>query len=121
VPGLLLAKTDPFSPKGAPFRQKRSLFANTDPFSPEAIPFRQYRSFFAKSVPFLAKSGPLSPKGVQLPIEDWEQIQNDLGEPQTLRDKKAFMYDLKDSVEEVKIAKEGKIKLQSAKDFLGEV
>ena len=60
-------------------------------------------------------------KAVQLPIEDWEQIQNDLKELETLRDKKAFMYDLKDSVEEVKLAKEGKIKLQSAKDFLNEL
>ena len=58
---------------------------------------------------------------VQLPIEDWEQIQNDLKELETLRDKKAFMYDLKDSVEEVKLAKEGKIKLKSAKDFLNEL
>jgi hypothetical protein len=31
------------------------------------------------------------------------------------------MYDLKDSVEEVKLAKEGKVKLQSAKDFLSEL
>ena len=30
----------------------------------------------------------------------------------------AYLYDLKNSVEEVKLAKEGKIKLQSAKDFL---
>lgn len=35
--------------------------------------------------------------------------------------KKAFMYDLKESIEEVKLAKEGKIKLQSAKDFLNEL
>jgi len=60
-------------------------------------------------------------KAVQLPIEDWEQIQNDLKELETLRDKKSFMYDLKDSVEEVKLAKEGKVKLQSAKDFLNEL
>lgn len=60
-------------------------------------------------------------KAVQLPIEDWEQIQNDLRELETLRDKKAFMYDLKDSIGEVKLAKEGKIKLQSAKDFLNEL
>ncbi len=60
-------------------------------------------------------------KAVRLPIEDWEQIQNDLKELETLRDKKAFMYDLKDSIEEVKLAKEGKIKLQSAKDFLNEL
>lgn len=60
-------------------------------------------------------------KAIQLPIEDWEQIQNDLKELETLRDKRAFMYDLMGSIEEVKLAKEGKIKLQSAKDFLNEL
>jgi len=60
-------------------------------------------------------------KAVQLPIEDWENIQNDLKELENFRDKKAFMYDLKDSIGEVKLAKEGKIKLQSAKDFLNEL
>lgn len=58
---------------------------------------------------------------IQLPIKDWEQIQNDLKELEKLRDKKTFMYDLKESIEEVKLAKEGKIKLQSAKDFLNEL
>ena len=55
------------------------------------------------------------------PIKDGEQIQNDLKELESLRDKKAFMYDLKESIEEVRLAKEGKIKLQSAKDFLNEL
>lgn len=58
---------------------------------------------------------------VLLPIKDWEKIQNDLLELETFRDKKAFMYDLKESIEEVKLAREGKIKLQSAKDFLNEL
>lgn len=60
-------------------------------------------------------------EAVQLPIEDREQTQNDLKESETLRDKKVFMDDLKDSFEEVKFAKEGKIKLQSAKEFLNEL
>ena len=55
------------------------------------------------------------------PIKDGEQIQNDLKELESLRDKKTFMYDLKESIEEVRLAKEGKIKLQSAKDFLNEL
>jgi hypothetical protein len=58
---------------------------------------------------------------VQLPMKDWEQIQKDLKELEELRDKKAFMADLKEAIEEVKLAKEGKIKLQSAKDFLNEL
>jgi hypothetical protein len=60
-------------------------------------------------------------KAIQLPIEDWEQIKNDLKELESFRDKKIFMYDLKEAIEEVKLAKEGKIKLQSAKDFLNEL
>lgn len=58
---------------------------------------------------------------VQLPIKDWEQIQKDLKELERLRDKKAFMEDLQEAIEEVKLAKQGKIKLQSAKDFLSEL
>jgi hypothetical protein len=58
---------------------------------------------------------------VQLPIKDWEQIQKDLKELISLRDKKTFMYDLKESIEEVNLAKDGKVKLQSAKDFLNEL
>ena len=46
-------------------------------------------------------------KAVQLPIKEWEEIQNDLKELDSLRDKKAFMYDLKESIQEVKLAKEG--------------
>lgn len=58
---------------------------------------------------------------VQLPIRDWQQIQKELKELEKLRKKKAFLVDLKDAVEEVKLAKLGKIKLQSAKDFLNEL
>ncbi len=35
--------------------------------------------------------------------------------------KAEFLKDLKDSVEEVKLAKQGKVKLQSAKEFLNEL
>jgi hypothetical protein len=58
---------------------------------------------------------------VQLPMNDWLRIQKELKELERLRDKKAFFEDLKNSVEEVKLAKEGKVKLQSAKDFLNEL
>lgn len=58
---------------------------------------------------------------VQLPINDWQRIQKELKELEKLRDKKTFLAELKESVEEVKLAKQGKIKLQSAKDFLNEL
>ncbi|MDP3643914.1 MAG: hypothetical protein Q8S54_12080 [Bacteroidota bacterium] len=58
---------------------------------------------------------------VQLPINDWLLIQKELKELEKLRDKKAFFADLIESVQEVKLAKQGKIKLQSAKDFLNEL
>ena len=58
---------------------------------------------------------------VQLPINDWLKIQKQLKELEKLQDKKAFFADLIEAVEEVKLAKQGKVKLQSAKDFLNEL
>lgn len=58
---------------------------------------------------------------VQLPINDWQQIQKELKELKKLRGKKSLLADLKESVAEVVLAKQGKIKLQSAKDFLNEL
>ena len=58
---------------------------------------------------------------VQLPMKDWLKIQKELKELEKLRYKKTFFFDLKESIEEVKLAKEGKIKLQSGKEFLNEL
>lgn len=58
---------------------------------------------------------------VQLPMNDWLKIQKELKELEKLRDKITFFSDLKESIEEVKLAKEGKIKLQSGKEFLNEL
>jgi hypothetical protein len=58
---------------------------------------------------------------VQLPINDWQQIQKELKELKKFRDKKSLLDDLKESIAEVALAKQGKIKLQSAKDFLNEL
>jgi len=58
---------------------------------------------------------------VQLPMNDWLKIQKELKELEKLRDKKAFLIGLREAVEEIKLAKQGKIKLQSAKDFLDEL
>jgi PHD/YefM family antitoxin component YafN of YafNO toxin-antitoxin module len=58
---------------------------------------------------------------VQLPLKDWEQIQKDLGELERLRNKKLFMTELAEAVEEMKQIKEGKKQARSAEDFLNEL
>ena len=58
---------------------------------------------------------------VQLPIKDWEQIQKDLEELDRLRNKKLFMSELAEAVEEMKLIKEGKKQARNAEDFLNEL
>lgn len=55
---------------------------------------------------------------VQLPLKDWERIQKDLDELERLRNKKLFLTELAEAVEEMKQIKEGKIKARNAEDFL---
>lgn len=58
---------------------------------------------------------------VQLPLKDWEQIQKDLSELERLRNKKLFMTELAEAVEEMKMIKEGKKQARNAEDFLNEL
>jgi len=58
---------------------------------------------------------------VQLPMKDWEQIQKDLGELERLRNKKLFMTELAEAVEEMKLIKEGKKQARNAEDFFNEL
>jgi len=58
---------------------------------------------------------------VQVPMKDWEQIQKDLGELERLRNKKQFMTELAEAVEEMKLIKEGKKQARNAEDFLNEL
>jgi hypothetical protein len=58
---------------------------------------------------------------VQLPMKDWEQIQKDLEELERLRNKKLFLTELAEAVEEMKLIKEGKLKARNAEDFLNEL
>lgn len=58
---------------------------------------------------------------VQLPMKDWEQIQKDLWELERLRNKKLFMTELAEAVEEMKQIKEGKKQARNAEDFLNEL
>lgn len=58
---------------------------------------------------------------VQLPMKDWEQIQKDLAELKRLRNKKLFLTELAEAVEELKLIKEGKKQARNAEDFLNEL
>lgn len=59
--------------------------------------------------------------GVQLPIKDWEKILKDLEELERLRNKKLFLSELAEAVEEMKLIKEGKAQARNADDFLNEL
>lgn len=58
---------------------------------------------------------------VQLPISEWKQIEKDLEELNRLRNKKIFMTELAEAVEEMKLIKEGKKQARNAEDFLNEL
>jgi len=58
---------------------------------------------------------------VQLPMDDWNQIQKDLDELERLRNKKLFLAELAEAVEEMKLVKEGKIQARNAEDLLNEL
>jgi PHD/YefM family antitoxin component YafN of YafNO toxin-antitoxin module len=58
---------------------------------------------------------------VQLSIKDWEQIKKDLEELERLRNKKLFLAELAEAVEEMKLVKEGKIQARNAEDLLNEL
>ncbi|HPR31297.1 MAG TPA: hypothetical protein PLK12_04340 [Prolixibacteraceae bacterium] len=58
---------------------------------------------------------------VQLPLKDWKQILKDLGELERLRNKKMFLTELAEAVEEMKQIKEGKVQARNAEDFLNEL
>ena len=58
---------------------------------------------------------------VQLPMKDWEQIQKDLDELERLRNKKLFLTELAEAVEEMRQIKEGKKTASNAEDFINEL
>jgi len=58
---------------------------------------------------------------VQLNMKDWEQIKKDLDELERLRNKKLFLAELAETVEEIKLVKEGKIQARDAEDLLDEL
>jgi PHD/YefM family antitoxin component YafN of YafNO toxin-antitoxin module len=58
---------------------------------------------------------------VQLPLKYWEQIQKDLEELDRLRNKKLFMAELAEAVEEMKLIMKGKKQARNADDFINEL
>jgi len=54
-------------------------------------------------------------------MKEWKQIQKDLGELERLRNKKLFMIELAEAVEEMKLVIEGKKQARNAEDFLNEL
>lgn len=58
---------------------------------------------------------------VQLPLKYWKQIQKDLEELERLRNKKIFMAELAEAVEEMKLVMKGKKQARNAEDFINEL
>jgi PHD/YefM family antitoxin component YafN of YafNO toxin-antitoxin module len=58
---------------------------------------------------------------VQLSMKAWEQIKKDLEELERLRNKKIFMAELAEAVEEMKLVMTGKSQVRNAEDFLNEL
>lgn len=60
-------------------------------------------------------------RAVQLPIKEWEKIEKELEELKRLKNKKYFMVELAEAVEEVNMIKKYKSKTRNAEDFLNEL
>jgi len=58
---------------------------------------------------------------VQLPLSDWKKIEKDLEELKRLRNKKLFLTELAEAIEEMKQIKEGKIQARNAEDYLNDL
>jgi hypothetical protein len=59
--------------------------------------------------------------GVQLQMKDWEKIKENLEELKRLKNKKRFLTELAEAVEEMKLIKQGKAQARDAEDFLNEL
>lgn len=58
---------------------------------------------------------------VLLPIKEWERIKKELDELERLRNKKLFLMELTEAVEELKLVEDGKIQARNAEDLLNEL
>ncbi len=65
-----------------------------------------------------------NPKAVQIPIEEWEKIKQNLTDDlliEELSSKQTIKKELKKAMESVRLFDEGKVSLDNAKDFLKDV
>jgi len=64
-----------------------------------------------------------APTGVFIPIADWETLRATYHLPEFDEEptKEEVLNGIKEALEEVKLHRQGKIKLQSARDFLNEL
>ena len=58
---------------------------------------------------------------VLVAITDWEKIQHDLKEFETLKKKNVFVEEFKEAIENLKLVKAGKMKARPAKELLDEL
>lgn len=58
---------------------------------------------------------------VQVPMKDWENIKKNLEELDRLKNKKVFMVELAEAVEEMKLIMKGKKQARNAQDFIDEL
>jgi hypothetical protein len=58
---------------------------------------------------------------VQVPMKDWNHIQKNLEELDRLKNKKIFMVELAEAIEEMKLIMKGKNQARNAEDFINEL
>lgn len=58
---------------------------------------------------------------VQVSMKDWEHIKKNLEELDRLKNKKVFMVELDEAVEEMKLIMKGKKQARNAQDFIDEL
>jgi hypothetical protein len=56
-----------------------------------------------------------------LPLKDWNHIQKNLEELDRLKNKKIFMVELAEAIEEMKLIMKGKKQARNAEDFINEL
>jgi len=58
---------------------------------------------------------------VLLSMTDWSKIQKDIEELRKLRNKKLFLAELSEAIEDMKLVKQGKLEARNAEELLNEL